>query len=99
MTAGGIKARHVTTGKPVEVRWENGQIIFVEAVPECPPNLWVAPALVDLQINGFAGVDFQQDNLTLDQLRAAANGLQSAGCTRFLLTLITDEWPRLMARL
>jgi N-acetylglucosamine-6-phosphate deacetylase len=59
----------------------------------------VAPPLVDLQINGYGGVDFQQDNLALDDLLRATRKLQAAGCASYLLTLITDEWPRLMARL
>lgn len=57
------------------------------------------PALFDLQVNGFAGVDFQADDLHPEDLRRAVRGLQRAGCTRFLLTLITDEWSRLLARL
>jgi N-acetylglucosamine-6-phosphate deacetylase len=50
-------------------------------------------------VNGFAGVDFQRDDLTMEELLAAVRGLRAAGCTRFLPTLITDEWPRLMRRL
>ena len=99
MSAGSIKARHFRTGSPVELHWKDGRITSVEPIADAPPNLWVAPALLDLQINGFAGVDFQQDNLKAQDLLAAAKGLQAAGCTRFLLTLITDQWPRLMARL
>jgi N-acetylglucosamine-6-phosphate deacetylase len=44
-------------------------------------------------------VDFQQDNLTEDDLLAACRKLRAAACTRFLLTLITDDWTKLMARL
>jgi N-acetylglucosamine-6-phosphate deacetylase len=94
-----VRARHIRTGRPIEVLWSSGRIVAVNPVDDSPPDLWVAPALVDLQINGFAGVDFQQDNLTVEQLLRAARGLRDAGCTRFLLTLITDEWTKLMARL
>ncbi len=59
----------------------------------------MAPALVDLQVNGFAGIDFQRNDLSADHLLAAAAGLRAAGCTRFLLTLITDDWRRLTNRL
>src|SRR5262249_23196398 len=59
----------------------------------------IAPGLFDLQINGYAGVDFQQDHVTLDQLLHAVRSLRSAGCPRFLLALITDEWTHLVARL
>ncbi|HAM71307.1 MAG TPA: N-acetylglucosamine-6-phosphate deacetylase [Verrucomicrobiales bacterium] len=49
-------------------------------------------------MNGFAGIDFQQDDLTLSELRTAARGLREAACTRWLLTLITGEWSRLLDR-
>ena len=57
------------------------------------------PPLVDIQINGFAGVDFQNDTCTRADLERAANGLAAAACSRFLLTLITDRWDRMLARL
>lgn len=55
--------------------------------------------LIDLQVNGFAGTDFQQDDLGQDQLESAARALVQAGCERFLLTLVTDRWNRLLSRL
>lgn len=99
MNTGEIVARHYATREPVRVAWRDGIIASVEKAASAPDHCWVAPALVDLQVNGFAGVDFQQDNLTADQLLAAVRGLRAAGCTRFLLTLITDDWPRLLRRL
>ncbi len=55
--------------------------------------------LFDPQINGFAGVDFQRDGVTPAELVQSVRGLRTAGCTRFLLTLITDRWESLPARL
>jgi N-acetylglucosamine-6-phosphate deacetylase len=69
------------------------------ANPPPAADTWVAPGLFDLQINGYGGVDFQQDDLTLEDLLSAARQLRRDGCTRFLLTLVTDHWPRLMKRL
>ena len=99
MSSGEIVARHFSTREAVRVAWCDGIVTTIEPSASSPDDRWIAPALVDLQVNGFAGVDFQQDNLTADQLLAAARGLRAAGCTRFLLTLITDDWPRLLVRL
>src|SRR5262245_41115083 len=100
MHDGEVMAWHYATGRPVRMRWQAGRFTAVEAATDSPPSeLWIAPPLVDLQINGFAGVDFQQNNMTGEELLRAARGLRAAGCTRFLLTLITDDWPKLMARL
>ena len=100
MNVGEILGHHYATGKPVRVAWKDGVIAAVEPTSVAPTDSpWIAPALVDLQVNGFAGVDFQRDDLTLDQLLIAVGGLRAAGCGRFLLTLITDDWARLLARL
>ena len=52
-----------------------------------------------MQINGYAGVDYQRDEVTGEDLLRATRALQTDGCTRQLVTLITDEFPRLVARL
>jgi N-acetylglucosamine-6-phosphate deacetylase len=64
-----------------------------------PEGRWVAPGLFDLQVNGYGGIDFQQDDLQVADLLTAARGLRAAGCTRFFVALITDDWSRLMNRL
>src|SRR5690242_11412966 len=94
-----VIGRDVTSGQPTRLRWRNDRIVSLEAVADAPKDTWIAPALVDLQINGFAGVDFQQDNLSGKELLHGVEGLRAAGCTRFLLTLITDRWPAMLARL
>jgi N-acetylglucosamine-6-phosphate deacetylase len=53
----------------------------------------------DLQVNGFAGIDFQQDDLTTADLARAVTGLQRSGVGRILLTLITDRVDQLCHRL
>ena len=45
----------------------------------------------DLQVNGFAGVDFNVPGCTPDQLLQAIKALQATGVTSFLPTLITSS--------
>jgi N-acetylglucosamine-6-phosphate deacetylase len=99
MRDGEITAWHYALRKPVRVGWENGLICSLEDAPAPSRELWVAPPLFDVQINGYGGVDFQQDNLTLDELLLAARRLRQSGCSRFLVTLITDDWEKLTNRL
>jgi N-acetylglucosamine-6-phosphate deacetylase len=100
MQKGEISARHYATGEPVVLEWRDGVITNLRPVTKTiPGDAWIAPALFDPQVNGFAGVDFQRDDVTVEHLLAAMRALRAAGCARFLLTLITDEWPRLTARL
>jgi N-acetylglucosamine-6-phosphate deacetylase len=100
MNQGDLCARHFETGNPVRVLWQNGRVLnLLQANRPIPRDLWIAPALTDLQINGYAGIDFQQDALPLSALVAATRRIAKAGCSRYLLTLISDDWVRLMARL
>jgi N-acetylglucosamine-6-phosphate deacetylase len=59
----------------------------------------VTLGLVDIQVNGFAGVDFNADGLTVDALDRALAAMLATGVTRCLPTLITAEPARLRARL
>lgn len=98
MSAGEVQAWHYATRGPIRLRWTNGKIMSIERA-SAPDSVWVAPGLLDLQINGFSGVDFQQDSISQADLERAVRGLLNAGCTRFLLTLITDRWEKMLARL
>lgn len=100
MTDGSISAWHYATREPVLIRCEGGTLAEIGTAPNTPPeNLWLAPALVDVQVNGFGGIDFQRDALSVEDLLHATRQLRAAGCTRYFLTLITDAWPKLLARL
>lgn len=95
-----VTAWHYATRKPVAIRCADGKITALKRATETPPeNLWVAPALFDVQVNGYGGIDYQRDDLTEADLLSSVQQLRRDGCSRILLTLITDEWSRLMARL
>ena len=49
------------------------------------------PGLVDLQVNGFAGVDFGDPELTPERLLEAVAAMEKTGVTRILPTLITSS--------
>lgn len=49
------------------------------------------PGFFDLQVNGFAGVDFNSPGCRPDQLKHAIDALGATGVTRFLPTLITSS--------
>ncbi len=56
-------------------------------------------SLFDIQVNGFAGVDFQQPDLSTAELRRAVDGLAAHETKRFFATLITDGIDSLCAKL
>jgi N-acetylglucosamine-6-phosphate deacetylase len=56
-------------------------------------------SLFDIQVNGFAGVDFQNPNLKADDLHRACLALQRHQTHRILLTLVTDTIAALEGKL
>jgi N-acetylglucosamine-6-phosphate deacetylase len=100
MSSGEVTAWHYATRDPIRIRWKQGTISEVVAAPKPPgEETWIAPSLFDVQVNGFGGIDFQQDDLTARQILTAANHLRLAGCLRFVPTLITERWPKMTSRL
>lgn len=95
---GEIAARHYATRKPVRVTWRNGDVTKIENITDAPAELWIAPSLFDVQINGYGGIDFQRDNFTTDDLLTAARKLREHGCGKFFFTLITTDWQKLTTR-
>jgi N-acetylglucosamine-6-phosphate deacetylase len=54
---------------------------------------------VDLQVNGYAGVDFNADALTADALHQACARLDADGVAACLATIITDDLSAMCRRL
>lgn len=55
------------------------------------------PGLFDLQVNGFAGVDFNAPDLTTDRVAEALDRMRATGVTRCLPTLITSPFEQFAA--
>jgi len=54
---------------------------------------------LDLQLNGYKGVDFNADDLSGGDLRAACEAVRQDGGGRMLATIITDRLERMTARI
>ena len=65
----------------------DGDVVAAVGLPPAPGGRIAAPGLVDLQVNGFAGVDLMAAEV--DQMLALAAALPTYGVTAFLPTLIT----------
>ena len=63
------------------------------------PEMKMAMCYFDLQVNGYGGVDFNQDHLTADQLHRACVKLQEEGVEGFLATYTTEKLDLLCARI
>jgi len=57
------------------------------------------PLPFDIQVNGYGGVDFNQNDLTGPMLEKACHKLQTDGVGQILATIITDTLDRMKLRL
>lgn len=81
-----IDALHYRTGEPVRVHVEDGAIAAIEAlgIRELPLEEReglpiVAPGLVDLQINGYGGYDFNHPALSAAVVKEAVRAVWKEG--------------------
>ena len=56
------------------------------------------PGFFDLQLNGFGGIDFNGQDLTVDRVEEALERIRLTGVTRCLPTLITSSFEDFAAR-
>src|SRR5262245_51370425 len=83
-------ARRYDTLRPVTLGIEGERIARISPAPEQSGLPRVAPGFVDLQINGFAGIEFNDRELTIDKVRQVALSQDRFGVTSFLATCTTD---------
>ena len=79
------------TTAPIRVIEENGRILSVEQAPDEKPELWIAPGLIDIQVNGFAGVDYNSPRTPLEDIARSIRVMRATGVTRFCPTVITGS--------
>lgn len=66
-----------------------------------PPadGIWLAPGFIDIQVNGFAGVDYNSPTTSQEEIARSIHAQFSAGVTRFFPTVITGEPERMRGSL
>jgi N-acetylglucosamine-6-phosphate deacetylase len=79
------------TATPIRLIEENGRILSVEKAPDAETDLWIAPGLIDIQVNGFAGVDYNSPHTPLEDIARSIREMRATGVTRFCPTVITGS--------
>lgn len=91
-----IEGIHYATGKPVQIKIENGkiaEIIPIKKLNDENAKTFIAPGFFDNQVNGFAGVSFAfgESDLTKEGIEKATSELWKKGVTTYLPTLTTNS--------
>lgn len=91
-----IEGIHYATGKPVQIKIENGKISAIKSINKLNDEnakTYIAPGFFDNQVNGFAGVSFAfgESDLTKEGIEKATSELWKKGVTTYLPTLTTNS--------
>jgi N-acetylglucosamine-6-phosphate deacetylase len=87
-----VVGRHFRSGQPIELRLTDRIADIGVPSGDCRSAAdlpWIAPGLVDLQINGYLGHEFSSPRLTVEAVARVAEQLPAFGVTRFLPTVTT----------
>src|SRR5580700_4320147 len=85
MNCSGIDA---SSGAGIDISCDGEAIAQVRPASQQPAG-WIAPGWVDIQVNGFAGVDYNTPTTPHEEIARSIQVLYSAGVTRFYPTVIT----------
>lgn len=92
-----ITGRFYLDGDPITILIHQGIIVGIDRrYTPGNPLIFVAPGMVDLQINGYMGIDFSSQSLTREDMQLATRALWKEGVTTFLPTVITNHRDSLM---
>ncbi|MEO6000726.1 MAG: hypothetical protein ABIN89_28015 [Chitinophagaceae bacterium] len=83
---------HCITGEPETFSIQDGILTHITETAPLKENAFFAgPGLMDLQVNGIHGIDFNTPTLTQQDLLNATQYLLSKGVTMFYPTIITNS--------
>ncbi len=88
---------NVFTGESVEL--EFNQTIQKVTPVTAPAGAWVSPGWIDVQVNGYAGVDYNTPDTPHEEIARSIHVLFSTGLARFYPTVITNSPQNILGSL
>lgn len=85
------KGVDVSSGASVEVSFERAINIVDHLIHPLDDGVFISPGWIDLQVNGFVGVDYNSANSSHQQIAHSIRALLAGGVTRFFPTVITGS--------
>src|SRR5277367_2083709 len=85
------KGVDVSSGASVEVSFERAINIVDHLIHPLDDGVFISPGWIDLQVNGFAGVDYNSAKSSHQQIAHSIRALLAGGVTRFFPTVNTGS--------
>ncbi|NGP45619.1 amidohydrolase family protein [Bacillaceae bacterium SIJ1] len=87
-----LEGVHYATGEQIAVTFNGSQISDIQPLSKRKSDLpFIAPGLVDLQINGYQGHDFNTWPITQETVKKVTHLLWEEGVTSYFPTIITNH--------
>jgi N-acetylglucosamine-6-phosphate deacetylase len=84
-----------STGEQVEISFDNlitgVDSVVYPLVNTAQESIYVSPGWIDLQVNGFAGVDYNSPSASHEEISRSIRAMFATGVTRFFPTVITGS--------
>jgi len=89
----------VSIGALVEVSFDRAITLVDHLIQPVDDPAFIAPGWIDLQVNGFAGVDYNSAASTHEEIALSIRAMFACGVTRFFPTVITGSPDNMCAAL
>ncbi len=86
-----ILAKDYRSGQYIRSTMEDGKIAGIMPTSSASEDVYIAPGLTDLQVNGYNGIDLNSEALTVSDIEAMTFSLLKSGVTSYFATIITNS--------
>ena len=90
--------KHWMTGKPIRVEVKDGNISSIQETQHSTDR-WIAPGLIDVQVNGIGGFDLNGLDTTVQTIQDAVRVLHKGGVTKFCPTVVTGTRANMLRKI
>ncbi len=90
-----VQGKATGTSSVLRVDFDAVLLAVDDVIRPQPTEEFIAPGFIDLQVNGFAGVDYNDPASSHQAIARSIQKMFSTGVTRFLATIITGSEERI----
>lgn len=90
-----LNGKLVSNGRSVEIEIAEGKILSIREVGPTTDGIWIAPALIDIQVNGFAGYNLNTEAVTPEHVSEMIRALWKVGTGGLCPTVTTGSFERM----
>lgn len=94
-----IQGKSIFDNKTIQIELEDGYIKEIEEIEGGESTSYLSPGFLDMQVNGFYGIDYSLENLEAEQVETLIRQLATSGTTKHVPTFVTMPKERLLKNL